>query len=151
MELVNLIHEELLKSAELTGIWEKKLREIEKKSYNAGTFLEELKTMVKEVVNSVLSDNTNRRVTTIEEKKDKEPEKKSRKKKESVKSKTAKPALKKDNTKTPKIKNDIFPKEGSIVEGAICPQCGKGHIIKGKTAFGCSEWKNGCTFRKPFE
>lgn len=151
MELVNLIHEELLKSAELTGIWEKKLREIEKKSYNAGTFLEELKTMVKEVVNSVLSDNTNRRVTTIEEKKDKEPEKKSRKKKESVKSKTAKPALKKDNTKTPKIKNDIFQKEDSIVEGAICPQCGKGHIIKGKTAFGCSEWKNGCTFRKPFE
>jgi DNA topoisomerase-3 len=32
----------------------------------------------------------------------------------------------------------------------ICPLCGKGTIIKGKTAYGCSEWKNGCTYRKPF-
>jgi len=36
-------------------------------------------------------------------------------------------------------------------EGDLCPLCGKGHIIKGKTAFGCSEWKNGCTFRAPLE
>ena len=67
IELVELIREELLKSAELTGIWEKKLREIEKKSYDATTFLNELKQMVSEIVHSVLSDNTNRRVTTIEE------------------------------------------------------------------------------------
>ena len=67
MELIGLIHEELLKSAELTGIWEKKLREIERKSYDASTFLDELKQMVAEVVHSVLSDNTNRRVTTMEE------------------------------------------------------------------------------------
>ena len=67
IELVGLIREELLKSAELTGIWEKKLREIEKKSYDATTFLNELKQMVSEIVYSVLSDNTNRRVTTIEE------------------------------------------------------------------------------------
>src|SRR5699024_8897847 len=60
MELIQLIHEELLKSAELTGIWEKKLREIEKKTYDARQFLEELKQMVSEIVNSVLSDNTNR-------------------------------------------------------------------------------------------
>lgn len=67
VELIGLIHEELLKSAELTGIWEKKLREIERKSYDASTFLDELKQMVAEVVHSVLSDNTNRRVTTMEE------------------------------------------------------------------------------------
>ena len=42
IELIGLIHEELLKSAELTGIWEKKLREIERRSYNASTFLDEL-------------------------------------------------------------------------------------------------------------
>ena len=48
VELIQLIHEELLKSAELTGIWEKKLREIERKSYDAGTFLAELKQMVTE-------------------------------------------------------------------------------------------------------
>ena len=66
MELIQLIHEELLKSAELTGIWEKKLREIEKKTYDARQFLEELKQMVSEIVNSVLSDNTNRRITIQE-------------------------------------------------------------------------------------
>lgn len=53
----------MLKSAELTGIWEKKLREIERKSYDAGTFLAELKQMVTEIVYSVLRDNSNRRVT----------------------------------------------------------------------------------------
>ena len=51
---MGLIREELLKSAELTGIWEKKLREIEKKSYDATTFLNELKQMVSEIVHSVL-------------------------------------------------------------------------------------------------
>lgn len=80
VELVQLIHEELLKSAELTGIWEKKLREIEKKTYDARQFLEELKQMVSEIVMSVLSDNTNRRITIqdavaakAEEKEKKEP------------------------------------------------------------------------------
>ena len=67
MELIQLIHEELLKSAELTGIWEKKLREIEKKSYDAATFLNELKQMVTDIVNSVLRDNTNRRITVVQE------------------------------------------------------------------------------------
>ena len=63
MELIQIIHEELLKSAELTGIWEKKLREIERRTYNAGQFLEELKQMVSEIVMSVLSDNSNRHIT----------------------------------------------------------------------------------------
>ena len=55
------------KSAELTGIWEKKLREIERRSYDAATFLTELKQMVTEIVYSVLRDNTNRRVTIMPE------------------------------------------------------------------------------------
>lgn len=86
VELVQLIHEELLKSAELTGIWEKKLREIEKKTYDARQFLEELKQMVSEIVMSVLSDNTNRRITIqdavaakAEEKEKKETKKRERK------------------------------------------------------------------------
>ena len=66
VELIQLINEELLKSAELTGIWEKKLREIEKRTYDARQFLEELKQMVSEIVTSVLSDNTNRRITIQE-------------------------------------------------------------------------------------
>lgn len=54
IHLIDTIDEELLKSAELTGIWEKKLREIEKKSYDANQFIEELKQMVADVVNNVL-------------------------------------------------------------------------------------------------
>ena len=67
VELIQLIHEELLKSAELTGIWEKKLREIERRSYDAGTFLTELKQMVTDIVYSVLRDNSNRRITVMPE------------------------------------------------------------------------------------
>jgi len=63
IELIGLIHEELLKSAELTGIWERKLRQIERHEYDAKTFIEELKQMVSELVLAVLSDSTNRHVT----------------------------------------------------------------------------------------
>ncbi|MBQ5705266.1 MAG: DNA topoisomerase III, partial [Bacteroidaceae bacterium] len=58
IELVGLIRNELLKSAELTGQWEKKLRDIERKNYEAKQFIAELKEMLIQVVNSVLSDNT---------------------------------------------------------------------------------------------
>ena len=56
-DLIGTIHEELLKSAELTGIWEKKLRMIENGTYQAGVFLDELKEMVKKIVINVLSEN----------------------------------------------------------------------------------------------
>ena len=138
MELIGLIHEELLKSAELTGIWERKLRQIEKKEYEAKTFLDELKQMVCDIVYAVLADNSNRRVAlTLEEKK--------------------KPAEKKTAEKTTRKKAASKSKKkeaaplATVKEGDVCPLCGKGHIIKGKTAFGCSEWKNGCTFRQSFE
>lgn len=132
VELIQLIREDLLKSAELTGIWEKKLREIERRSYDAATFLNELKQMVAEIVNSVLSDNTNRRVTIMpEETPAKAIEKAAARKK----------AAKKKSAATP---------QGDDIIGTPCPLCGKGTVIKGKTAYGCSEWKNGCTYRKPF-
>ena len=141
VELVQLIHEELLKSAELTGIWEKKLREIEKTTYDARQFLEELKQMVSEIVMSVLSDNTNRRITIQDaaaaqagEKVKKEPKKRERK-----------PGAPKE--KKPKATPAATSNADSLV-GQPCPLCGKGTIIKGKTAYGCSEWKNGCTYRK---
>ena len=142
IELIGLIHEELLKSAELTGIWEKKLREIERKSYSAVTFLDELKQMVGEIVHSVLSDNSNRRVTVVEansskkEVAQKEPAKKKRTsapKKQKAESKDSEPL---------KIDDSML--------GKACPICGKGIIVKGKTAYGCSDWKNGCTFRQGF-
>ena len=145
VELVQLIHEELLKSAELTGIWEKKLREIERKTYDARQFLEELKQMVSEIVMSVLSDNTNRRITIqdavaaqTEEKAKKEPKKRERK--------PSVPKEKKPKA-TPAATSLTTANADSLV-GQPCPLCGKGTIIKGKTAYGCSEWKNGCTYRK---
>lgn len=134
MELIGLIREELLKSAELTGIWEKKLREIERKSYDATTFLDELKQMVAEIVHSVLSDNTNRRVTVAEE--------------TAAKPAPAPKAPAKKGTGT--SRKTKAKKAADEWIGMPCPLCGKGTIIKGKTAYGCSEWKNGCTFRKPF-
>lgn len=142
MELIQLIHEELLKSAELTGIWEKKLREIEKKSYDAATFLNELKLMVTDIVNSVLRDNTNRRITVVQEE-----ETTSKKKEEKTVAKRVR-KKKTEEEKAPVDKKD--EKKADDLVGTPCPVCGKGVILKGKTAYGCSEWKNGCTFRKPF-
>ncbi len=63
LELISLIHEDLLKSPELTGIWEKKLRDIEHGRYDAHQFIDELKTQVNEIVLQVMRDTTNRRVT----------------------------------------------------------------------------------------
>ena len=155
VELIQLIHEELLKSAELTGIWEKKLREIERKSYDAGTFLAELKQMVTEIVYSVLRDNSNRRVTVTTDDSPKIPLKKAATPKngeEEPKKKAAprKPRASKKAATPEAPKEDNLPADDSIL-GKACPVCGTGIIIKGKTAYGCSQWKNGCKFRKPFK
>lgn len=139
-ELIGIISEDLLKSAELTGIWEKKLREIEARKYDARQFLDELKQMVREIVIAVLSDNTNRRVayTAAEE------EKKAGRKK-----KTAAAGRKTGTSRKKKASKAEEPADGVV--GKPCPACGKGVIIKGRTAYGCSEWKQGCTFRLPFD
>ena len=92
IELINTIHTALLKSAELTGIWEKKLRDIERGNYVAIDFLNELKQMVSEI--------------------------------------------------TLQVKSDI--------SGARCPQCKQGKIIRGNKSYGCSRWKEGCSYRAPF-
>ena len=134
IELIDLIHEELLKSAELTGIWEKKLRDIEHQKYDAHQFIDELKVQVTEIVQQVMGDSTNRHVTVTTD----EDLKKSKA------TKTAQAA----KPKAPRQKKAAAA--GEPVEGAPCPLCGQGHIIRGKTAFGCSRWKEGCTYRVPF-
>ncbi len=65
IELIDLIREELLKSCELTGIWEKKLRDIEHQKYDPQQFIDELKAQVAEIVHDVMADNSNRRVTVL--------------------------------------------------------------------------------------
>lgn len=92
IDLIATITSDLLKSVELTGIWERKLREIEKGKYTAIDFLGELKQMVRDLVLQVKSDKS----------------------------------------------------------GAQCPICRKGKVIRGKTAYGCSRWKEGCNYREPF-
>lgn len=147
IELVGLIHEELLKSAELTGIWEKKLREIERKTYDARQFLEELKRMVTEIVMSVLSDNTNRRITVQAPVAEAGKAKKEPKKRERKASPKKEPAERKKAASPRKA----APSADEPVVGQPCPLCGKGVIIKGKTAYGCSEWRNGCAYRRAFD
>ena len=146
VELIQLIREELLKSAELTGIWEKKLREIERRNYDAATFLSELKQMVTDIVYTVLRDNSNRRVTVMPEEPKAPAAKPAAREKKTEKKTTTR---KKKDAPSPAPANSL--PEGDAIVGQPCPLCGKGTILKGKTAYGCSEWKNGCTFRKPFD
>lgn len=112
VELIGTIHEELLKSAELTGLWEKKLRQIERGTYEARTFLEELKQMVNQVVINVLSDQSTRSITIEEAVKEQPKEEKKEKK-------PRKPRAKKENT----------PKKQTAIEQSdkpVCPICKKG-------------------------
>lgn len=139
IELIDTIHEELLKSCELTGIWEKRLRDIEHKKDDAADFINGLKQQITEIVNDVLRDNSNRRVTTLSE----EDLKKKAKKKATPKKKAA---TSKTSTDTPTATSNNDP-----LVGTTCPVCGKGTIIKGKTAYGCSRWREGCNYRKPLD
>lgn len=153
IELIDIIHEELLKSCELTGIWEKKLRDIEHKKYEAADFINELKQQVTEIVYDVLRDNSNRRVTitTDEDLKKAKKKKTAAPKKAAAKSAaTSSTASTKNAAASPQPATSESSADDSII-GTTCPVCGKGTIIKGKTAYGCSNWKNGCTYRVAFK
>ena len=138
IELIDLIREELLKSAELTGIWEKKLRDIEAEKYDPKQFLDELKQQVSDIVMQVMGDQSNRRVPI-------EVEQPKADNKSKAKGETKKPRT----SRKKKTEQSAAPTDPLI--GKPCPVCGQGTIIKGKTAYGCSRWKEGCTFRQPIE
>ena len=153
IQLIDTIHEKLLTSVELTGIWEKKLRDIEHHRYQPAQFIEELKQQVGEIVSDVMHDNSNR---TIEgeapnEKpvKPKSPEGvgaanakgKTRTRRASTKIKTT--------SESKSVATKVKTREPN--EGDVCPKCGQGHIIKGKSAYGCSRWREGCDYRVSFE
>ncbi len=120
IKLIDTIQNTLLKSAEMTGLWEKQLKEIEKGNYNAGTFINNMKKMVDQLVYEVRSESTRANISsaTISSSK-------------SIKKKTTK------NNSTDISKID-------------CPKCKQGNILKGSSAFGCSAYKNGCDFKAPF-
>ncbi|MTI33541.1 type IA DNA topoisomerase [Xanthovirga aplysinae] len=121
IQLIATIKNELLKSAELTGQWEYKLRLIEKGEYEVQAFMDEMKQMVSEVVLQVKNDFSTRSIALVEEKKEEKRKTNARKE--------AKVSF-----------NEI-----------ICPKCKKGKILKGNAAYGCSEWKNGCSLKVDFE
>lgn len=125
IDLIATITEELLKSAKLTGIWENKLRKIEKGEYSAAEFISELKSQINEIVINVLSDNSARQIVV----EDKTKEKKS----------------------TPKKKTTAAKTRITKFEQVICPKCKTGHILKGKTAYGCSNYKTGCDLKLTFD
>lgn len=130
IQLIAYINEELLKSAKLTGLWENKLRRIERGEFQASQFIQELKEMINSIVINVLSDNSNKRIT-IEDSKDDKKE-----------AKTKKEGAAKRKSPSPRIKD---------LTQVQCPVCGSGHILKGKVAYGCSRYKEGCTLRLNFE
>lgn len=136
IDLIALINEELLKSAKLTGLWENKLRRIERGDYSASDFIGELKELISSIVLNVLSDNSMRKIAIVDAE---------QQKKNAPKSKSA-TGTSEGNTKA------ATPRKPAIktYEQIQCPLCGKGHILKGRTAFGCSEFHNGCSLRLPF-
>jgi DNA topoisomerase-3 len=136
IQLINTIQNELLKSAELTGMWEKKLRQIEKGEYDPRLFLAEMKEMVAQLVGEVKRET--KKMIVIEQDviaEEKKPEKE------------AKP--KATEPKKPVTKKTVEKTDGQAP--LTCPKCKKGTMLKGKTAFGCSEYKSGCTFKVMFE
>ena len=152
IELIAIIHEELLKSAELTGIWENKLRRIERNEYRAKDFLEELKVMVAEIVNKVKHDQAVRSIT-IQTPLGVQASNTEKEKNDTITKKGRKVKEKKKNEGLSSRKEDTQGKSIQVIqsEPILCPVCGKGYIVKGKTAYGCSDWKDGCNFRLSFD
>ncbi|SDU04476.1 DNA topoisomerase-3 [Polaribacter sp. Hel1_33_78] len=125
IDLINIIDNELLKSAELTGRWEKRLKEIERGEFNAGTFINNMKKMVDDLVYEVRSNTIKKRISSASSDTELSPIKKK--------------SVKKGTTSKKQI------------VGKTCPKCKKGNIIKGSSAYGCSEYKNSCDLKIPFE
>lgn len=169
IELIDIIREDLLKSCELTGIWEKKLRDIERGEYDPGTFVDELKLQITDIVRDVMSDSTARHITiTTEEdlKKKMAPKAKTAAKPKAAQSaqsaKASQPSQSSQASQSSHISQDSQSSQDSnlsqsshssqeppVAPPTVCPVCGA-PVIKGKTAYGCSRWKEGCAWRLPF-
>lgn len=122
VQLIETIQNKLLKSAELTGRWEKQLKEIEKGQFQAGTFIKNMKQMVDHLVYEVRTESKRANISSNASYQIKQP------------------------TSSKKSQN----KKTTAIIGSNCPKCKNGLLLKGKTAFGCSEFNNGCDFRLPF-
>ena len=138
IELIGLIRNPTLKSAELTGQWEQKLRQIERNELPSDQFLEELKGLVREMVQEVKTDRSGRAVSSV-----KSEESGVKSEQGANKKNAASPgaAATKNNSSLLTPNSSLGP----------CPACQTGHILRGKTAFGCARFREGCQFRLPAE
>lgn len=128
IQLIDTIQNDLLKSAELTGQWEKNLKEIEEGEFSAIRFINNMKQMVHDLVQEVKNEHGKPKLSSASP----PPSPKSTASKSTAK-KTSKAGSKKN------------------LSEARCPKCGQGSIIKGKSAYGCSQWKQGCSLRLPMK
>ena len=118
IQLIDTIQNELVKSAELTGSWEKQLKDIEKGTYSAGSFINNMKRMIEVLVDEVRSEKRHANISHAQ-------------------------TPQKEVVKTEK-------KKAAGILAEICPKCKNGSLIKGKSAYGCSNYKSGCTFVLPY-
>ncbi|MCM1076768.1 MAG: DNA topoisomerase 3 [Bacteroides sp.] len=132
IDLISTINEDLLKSAKLTGLWENKLRRIERGEYSAADFIAELKALINQIVISVLSDNSKPKIM--------------------VDNSSSRPADESGDEVSTKEDKPVKPRSPRTrkFEQIECPICKQGHILKGRTAFGCSRFREGCTLRLNF-
>lgn len=121
IQLIDTIQNELLKSAELTGTWEKQLKDIEKGEISANTFIKGMKRMVDALVYEVRSEKVETRISAVNNK----------------------PTTKKAKSKT--------KGSTKAITGYTCPKCQKGQLIKGKSAYGCNLYGKSCDFVLPFK
>lgn len=146
IQLIDTIHEKLLTSVELTGMWEKKLRDIEHHKYDAATFVNELKEQVSRIVTDVLHDNSGRSISSGDvpaKPVPKQPTLSAGKKPE-----TSKSRKRTGSATVVSVKAQVEAERTEMPqEGDTCPVCHRGFVIKGNTAYGCSRWKEGCNFR----
>jgi len=168
IELIGLIKNPTLKSAELTGQWEQKLRQIERNELAADQFLDELKGLVREMVREVKEDRSGRAVsagTSLANGTSRDPSgasplskragglvssssSNSDKSKLVARTKTSSPALL-ERGLAPEGSREV-PLSGAPGLGP-CPACQAGHVLRGRTAFGCARFRDGCQFRLPLE
>ena len=144
IELIGLIRNPTLKSAELTGQWEKKLRQIERNELPSDQFLDELKGLVREMVQEVKTDRGGRMVTSGSAEKALA---------EAPKPASPASAAKVSAATQPETRNQNGTSAQAKPETGLgpCPACKTGHVLRGKTAFGCARFREGCQWRLPAE
>ena len=131
-ELIHIIRDDMLKSVELTGQWERKLRQIESGEYDARQFISDLTQKVTRMVAEVIRDPRTTSALIEEEKSSPSGDK----------------AKKKNRQRRSSSKSDN-PDDNIPHEGGLCPKCHKGHLFRGRTALGCSRYTEGCDYRFP--